>query len=83
MSASTGDSYICGTVYIRETGHTLKTELTVEDPQQKQQQQQQQQSCTCLMMTHHNIKWEEAQVVCVEPYLTKRKMKETLELHTE
>ena len=66
-----------GAVYIGETECNLKIRLT-EYQWPVCNKDYNNSIAVHTIKTHHDIKWEEARVVTVEPHLTKRKVKEPL-----
>ena len=67
----------CGATYIGETGRTLHARLQ-EHKRAVRNGDTNNGIAAHVLNTHHNIKWEDAQVLMSEAQLTKRKVKESL-----
>ena len=69
----------CGRVYVGETGRTLKQRMT-EHKQTIRNADNNDGLAVHVAKTEHQIRWDEAEVVCREEQWTKHKIKEGLQI---
>ena len=69
----------CASVYVWETGRTLTPRITEHKRAVKNVDSDNGiEVPTCMAMTEHQIRWDEAEVICQEEQWTKQKIKQTL-----
>ena len=71
----------CGSLYIGETGRTLKTRL-MEHKRSVCNRDTNNGITVHVIETDHSVQWEQAAVIKTEEFITKRKVQEALTIRT-